>query len=278
MVETPCEASRKQRQLGTGRHAAFAPLMRIAAHHTSEVGVRAGRIILGERELLEMGVVDRDAKTTDTRIRRSDDLLGFDVVMTDDPQPAPIVERALRAGISCVLWVDGDDMIDRYGADFAANERTLLVGANLAAGLAPSLAVHESLGKEVVLEVSIGWTEPGRALRRGEPVVFPDPVGGMWAAEREPRAGFLSYAAPTGGEWAGAMAKVTLATPEGVATRIVGVADLAVHLEALALAAGAITIGAYASGGQTPAAAADRYLDAMIAAGLDVATHTMTES
>jgi len=252
--------------------------MRIAAHHTSEVGVRAGRIILGERALLEMGVVDRDSKTTDTRIRRSDDLLGFDVVVTDDPEPAPMVERALRAGISCVLWVDGEDMIERYADDFAHIERTLLVGANLAAGLAPSLAMHESLGKEEVLEVSVGWTEPGRALRRGEPLAFPDPVGGKWATEREPRSGFRSYAAPTGGEWAGAIAKVTLATPAGVATRIVGVADLAVHLEALAMAAGAITIGAYGSGGQTPVAAADRYLDAMIAAGLDVATHTMTES
>ena len=73
------------------------------------------------------------------------------------------------------------------------------------------------------------------------------------------------------------MAKVTLATPDGVATRIVGVADLAVHLEALALAGAAIAIGAYASGGQTPAVAADRYLDTLIAAGLDVATHTMTQ-
>ena len=74
------------------------------------------------------------------------------------------------------------------------------------------------------------------------------------------------------------MAKVTMATPDGVATRIVGVADLAVHLEALALAAGALTVGAYAWGGQTPSSAADRYLDAMIAAGLGVATHTLTES
>lgn len=251
--------------------------MRIAVHHTSEVGVRAGRIVLGERELIELGVVDQASRTKDRKIRRADDLAGYDVVMTDDRRPGPIVERALRAGISCVLWDDGEAILAEYGDDFAAAERTLLVGANLAAGLAPSLAVHESLGGEVILEVTIAWTEPGKALRRGEPLAFPNPVGGKWGVEREPRAGFRAFAAPTGSEWAGAMAKVTLATPDGVATRIVGVADLAAHLEALALAAGAVTIGAYASGGQNPAAAADRYLDAMIAAGLDVASHTMIQ-
>jgi hypothetical protein len=251
--------------------------MRIAIHHTSEVGVRAGRILLGERELLALGVVDREPRAKDPRIRRTVELDGYDTVITDGREPVDIVERALQAGISCVLWDDGEAMLERYGSDFAAMGRTLLVGVNLAAGLAPSLAVHESLGGEEILEVTIGWTEPGRARRRGEPLVFPDPVGGKWGVERGPRAGFRAFAAPTGGQWAGAMAKVTLATPEGVASRIVGVADLAAHLEALALAGGAIAIGAFASGGQTPPAAADRYLDAMIAAGLDVATHTMHE-
>lgn len=252
--------------------------MRIAVHHTSEVGVRCGRILLGERSLIEMGVVDRNTKTEDQRIRRTDDLHGFEVVVTDDPNPAPLVERALAAGISCVLWIDGDDLVDTYEPDFVAIDRTLLVGANLAAGLAPSLAVHESLGREEILEVTIGWTEPGRPLRRGEPLVFPDPVGGAWGVERPERSGFRAFAAPTISQWAGAMAKVTLVTPDGVATRIVGVADLAAHLEALALAAGALTIAGYGWGAQQPAAAADRYLDAMIAAGLGVATHTMTDT
>lgn len=251
--------------------------MRIAMHHTSEVGVRCGRILLAERGLMELGVVDRPTRTKDPRVRRTDDLLGYDVVVTDDPQPAHIIERALAAGISCVLWVDGDDLVEQHESEFLAIERTLLAGANLGAGLAPSLAVHESLGREEVLEVSIGWTEPGRRLRRGEPLAFPDPVGGVWGVERPSRSGFRAFAAPLGGQWAGAMAKVTLATPDGVAIRIVGVADLAPHLEALALAAGAITIGSYATGGQAPPASADRYLDAMIAAGLGVATHTLTE-
>ena len=252
--------------------------MRIAVHHTSEVGVRSGRILLGERSLSELGVVDRDPNTRDRRMRRTDDLEGYDVVLTDDPEPYDIVERAIAAGISCVLWVDGDDIVERHGSDFAAAESTLLVGANLAAGLAPSLAIHESLGREEVLGATIGWTEPGRPLRRGTAVTFPDPVGGRWAVERAPRAGFRSFAAPIAGDWAGAIAKVTLAADDGLTTRIVGVADLAPHLEALALAAGAVAIGAFASGPQEPAAAAGRYLDAMIAAGLSIATHTLTES
>lgn len=278
MVEAAREATAEPGELDTGGQRPISQLMRIAIHHTSEVGVRCGRIVLAERALIEMGVVDRDTPTDDRRVRRTDDLSGFDVVVTDDLQPGPIIERALAAGISCVLWADGDDIAETYEADFVDIERTLLVGANIAAGLAPSLAVHESLGREEILEVTIGWTEPGRLLRKGEPLTFPNPVGGLWAVERPLRSGFRAFAAPHNSRWAGAMAKVTIVTPDGVATRIVGVADLATHLEALALAAGAVTIGAYGWGVQRPAAAADRYLDAMIVAGLGVATHTIKET
>ena len=58
-----------------------------------------------------------------------------------------------QAGIEGSIRFDGAEIVEEYESAFAANERTLLAGANLAAGLAPSLAVHESLGREEILEV-----------------------------------------------------------------------------------------------------------------------------
>ena len=60
-------------------------------------------------------------------------------------------------------------------------------------------------------------------------------------------------------------------------TRIVGVADLAPHLEALALAAGALAVGAgsYPPGTRSPADAAEAYLTEALEAGLDVAAYAI---
>ena len=108
------------------------------------------------------------------------------------------------------------------------------------------------------MDVSIAWTEPGTPLRRGEAVPFPDPVGARWArrttvADRE------VLVAPIVGEWAAAIARVTSATGSGVVTRIVGVADMAPHLEAIALASGAIAAarGNYPLGATVPEDAAE---------------------
>jgi hypothetical protein len=70
------------------------------------------------------------------------------------------------------------------------------------------------------------------------------------------------------------MARVTGATDGGVVTRIVGVADLAVHLEALALATGAMVVAEYPPGANRPADLAESYLSRALDAGLDVAAHT----
>jgi hypothetical protein len=69
------------------------------------------------------------------------------------------------------------------------------------------------------------------------------------------------------------MARVTSAHEDGVLTRVVGVADLAPHLEALALAAGALAVagGAFPPGIASPDEGADAYLAAALQAGLDVA-------
>ncbi len=185
------------------------------------------------------------------------------------------ITGALDAGISCVTWLDAPDLAEQYGPGFAAGGRTLLTGANLGHGIAPCLAVDEASHSDEVLELMVAWTEPGRRLRRGEAVVFPEPVGPLWGVERPSRGLYRTVTAPTGGVWSAAVARITASTGAGVETRVVGVSDLAVHLEALALAAAALTIESFGYGASHPEDRSEDYLTAALHAGLDVAAHTL---
>ncbi len=253
--------------------------MRIAIHQVDDVGLRSGRILLGERRLSALGIVGRRPSTvTDARLEPALDLGIYDVLVSDDTaDPVAQAEAALEAGISCVLWADPDDQLAALAERYVTAGRTLLLGANLAGGLAPCLAAHETARATEVLDVSIAWTEPGRPLRRGEPIPFPDPVGARWARSRDSDSSVRRYVAPIDGEWAAAMARVTAGTPDGVLARVVGVADLAPHLEALALAAGALTIGEYGYGLAVPADRAEDFLANALDAGLDVAAYSLEQ-
>lgn len=253
--------------------------MRIAINQVDDVGLRAGRILLGERRMSSLGVVGRRPSTiVDRRLEAAVDLGAYDVLVTDDVvDPIAQAEAALDAGISCVLWADGTDELAALSDRFVAAGSTLLVGANLAAGIAPCLAAHEQAASTEILDVSIAWTEPGRPLRRGEAIPFPDPVGARWARPLPTDGAVRRYVAPLDGEWAGAMARVTTGTRSGVLSRVVGVADLAPHLEALALAAGVLTIGDYGYGVVHAADRAETFLANALNAGLDVAAYSLHE-
>ncbi len=244
--------------------------MKIALHQTGEVGDRAGRILLGDRRVEVIGILDRDPSARSDRIERAVDLAEYDVVVTDDTDPQPIIARAADAGRACVVWVETEVPV-REDAD-----TTLLVGSNLASGLAPCLASHEVARADSNSSVSIAWTEPGTPLRTGEALAFPDPVGGRWG--RRHHGASDAFVAPVTEEWAGAIARVTSAENGGRITRIVGVADLAPHLEGMALAAGALAVGsgAYTPGLHLAVDAAESYLAEALKAGLDVAAHSMT--
>lgn len=252
--------------------------MKVAVEQAgSEVSLRAARIILAERDLTSLGLIGGNPKGKDKRVHQATDLTEYDVVMTDASDPAELVETALDAGVSCVVWADGAELDAEYGERFADIGATLLTGANVASGLAPSLAAHETARGGEIMEVSIAWTEPGTPLRKGEAIPFPDPVGPRWAAERDTEGGYKAYAAPLLGNWAGALARVTSAGTEGVVTRVVGIADHAAHLEALALAAGVLAIDLYSPGAHRPAFAAEIYLAKALDAGLGVASYEMAE-
>ena len=151
---------------------------------------------------------------------------------------------------------------------------SVLTGAHLATGIGRALLARE-LGVTDRTEASLlAWTEPGSSLRTGEPVTFPDPVGARWGRIRRRDGDHIDVVVPVPDDWAGVVVRVT----ERERTRILGVADLAEHLEALALTAGAVAVASGdAPGGRLrPEDIADTYVLAGLRAGLDVASFTAT--
>jgi hypothetical protein len=255
--------------------------VRVAIHPVGEVGRRALRILQAEPVITE--VVAWQVDEPGPRVRVVDRLDGFDVLVTDRPEPDEQALACLRAGVALVTTASWGG---EPGLAFADSGLSLVVGANLETGLAASLALQEAALMDEPLEVRVAWTVPGRPRRRGEPMPFPDPVGSRWAREVSPQ-GWVThnipvkaYEAPVEGEWAAAMAQVSGALDDGVQRTIVGTADHGQYLAAIALAAPAIPAGhhSYHPGRQWASAAPTAYLDRALAAGLDVASFHETTS
>ena len=247
--------------------------MKIALDHTGEVGFRTGRVLLGDKRVRRIGLVGRaPSRRHQGRVEKAGELADYDLLVTDATSPGAHIRDAIAAGVHCVVWVEPD------GEEADTGGVTVLTGANLASGIAPCLASHEVAMAHESPSVVVAWTEPGTPLRSGEPLAFPDPVGGRWG-RRHGKGSDDAFVAPVSGDWAGALARVTPDSNGSAIRRIVGVADLAPHLEALALAAGALAVGSGAHPvGWTTAVDADReYLAEALGAGLDVAAYTLTD-
>jgi hypothetical protein len=255
--------------------------VRIALNPTGDVGRRAGRILLAEMHLDALGIYgQRGAGTEDRRSMAITGLSGFSVLVTDATDGLALAAIAAEDGLDCVLA--GDAMPDEALAlRFAAAGRTLVVAADLACGIAETLARHEMARTEVDLAVTVAWTDSGKPLRRGEAVPFPDPVGALWGRKQARRP---ADAVPTTrlvahieGPWAAAMARVTGRRGERVVESIVGVADHGNHLRALALAAGAVAVaeGSFTPGVHHPVDAGDSYLAVLLRMGLEVACYDL---
>ena len=253
--------------------------MRIALHAVGEAGRRAGRILLAERDLAALGLYGHEgAPVSDRRTMAIRELTGFTVLATDDEGAADAFAGiAADDGLSCVLTAASVD--PAVAERFTPAGTTLLVGANLAQGIAESLAVHEMARTDEIRAITVAWTVPGKPLRRGEAVAFPDPVGARWGRKltKGRRDGTpVRIEVPIGGDWAAASAEVTGRIGGETVTRLVGVADHADHLAGIALAAGAIAVatGAYGPGVRRPSDAAPAYLEAALRVGLGVAALT----
>ena len=110
--------------------------MRLALHQAGEVGTRAGRILMAERSLSALGLIDKHPTEDDQRLEHVDVLATYDALVTDDPDPAAQIQAALTAGINCAVWDDADAATAEYGPAFLDSGLTLLTGCNLGSGIA----------------------------------------------------------------------------------------------------------------------------------------------
>lgn len=249
--------------------------MKVAVHAVGEIGRRVIRVLQAEPAVTSVAVwgVESPGPRVPV-IERLDDV---EVVVTDRTEAESLAEACVAGSASLVT---ADNWATELAGDLASVGRTLVMGANLETGLATTLALQEAALMDEPLEVRIAWTTPGRPLRRGEAIPFPDPVGSHWAREVD-LMGWTGLSVPAAafearvdGQWAGAMAQVSGALDGGVQRTIVGTADHAAFLSAIALAAPVVPVGQslYPPGFQWPSAAPSAYLDRALAAGLDVAS------
>ncbi len=247
--------------------------MKIALEATGKTGARAARVLLAERSVEAIGLIGRRSTSGDPRVSTITNLAGWDVVASDDLQH---LERRYRQASDhgIPLVVPTSDAVFSFEPDIP-----FVVGANPSFGLAAGLAAHECSRQDTTMEAVVGWTEPGRPLRRGEPLAFPQPVGNLWAQRGHdlwlgapPATRFL--VAPVEGPWLGLAVRVTAATSAGVEVRTLGVADDAAFLAGIAFAAAVLAAGAgaYPVGINYPTAAFREYVDGAVRAGLEVAT------
>ena len=251
--------------------------MRIALHPTTDVGHRAGRLLLAEAGLEALGIYgQRGPATEDRRSTAVTDLAGFTVLASDDTvAPLDLAAIAVEDGLSCVL-VSGASPDHGLAGRFSRAGLTLLVAAS-PAGLAGALRHHQALVSEAGHEVLLAWTVPGKPLRRGEAVPFPAPLGACWGRRLPPRPGqdpsLGLVEVPVEGPWGGALARVAGPTGRRPIQSLVAVADDRRHLEAITLAAGALLVarGGTAPGVSRPEDAPAAYLAEAARVGLEVA-------
>lgn len=235
--------------------------MRVLVEATGEVGQRAANILLAEEDVEFIGVWNSPATRRTARTGAASDVDGFDIAVSDAEGPRPhLVAHCSVAGIPIVLWADD------AGVPPGASVAPIVTGANVGSALTAALLTHPSARPGTDEQVQEAWTEPGKPYRRGERLVFPDPVGVSVGRRRERG----RYVARRTDEWAGAVVRVG---PDE-APRVVGVADHAAHLEALVLAATVLITaeGAYEPGVHEAASRGEQLLNGLRRVELDVAS------
>ena len=168
-------------------------LMRIALHPSAEVGTRVGLILLAEHSLVTRVVRRHRGLGSNRRTMKISALSGFDVFVTDDPDPVPLVAIAAEDGLSCVV---------AGSIPPAVAARLLLPAAPTIGADLKGIAVRSPPtggADEGSVDVNAAWTIPGKALRRGAEVGFPEPVGARWGVKVN---GGIEV--PVGGSWAAA--------------------------------------------------------------------------
>ena len=224
--------------------------MKIAIHQSGPIGGRAASVLLAERQLDLLGVLDQEP-SEDPRVVRVEELSAWDVLVSDSSTPATILDRAVAANIPLVLSAELDETASI----------PLFAGASL-------IAIARCLEHETDIDAPIvAITQQGTPLRKGMHIVFPPPVGPLKATQRHDGL----FIAPTAGDWAGLVISG--------ARRSIGVADNTAFLAGIALAAAATVMAT----SELPVGAvrwedvAGLYLDTAENAGLEIASSPAIE-
>lgn len=249
--------------------------MRLALLSTTDIGTRCGRALLGEGSLEALGLIGKRPTGGDERIVETGrDLSGWDVLVSDDP--AAGIRLARRSGLPLAIPSPDPDARHRL-----SGLRSPVLASCDASGLGGALLAQVTANAGELLEGVVAWTVPGSLLRAGDPVSFPDPVGPRWSRPLVPlpawaETGTRVLIAPGDPDWLGVVARVALATTDGVVSRTLGVADHPAYLEAIALAAGALTLATIPTtlGTRHPGDVAGVYLEKAMELGLGVASLT----
>jgi hypothetical protein len=239
--------------------------VKFALDSGTKVGQRTARILLGDRDCTSIVLLNRGWRPDDHRITQDTDVTGVDVLISDGTTPlTTLIGRASVAGVPLVVWPDTPD------SELGPASVPVVVGANVGSALVDALLTHPAslpIGDD---SVTAAWTEPGKPHRSGTPIAFPEPIGMAWTTRRTDG----RFVAFRDDEWAGATTIVD--GPSG--QRIVGVADLGAHLEALTLVAVSMAAarGTFQPGIQSAANGSVAILDEARKLELDVAVWRST--
>ena len=243
--------------------------MKFALDSGTEIGQRAARILLGDPDCTSLVTLNRGWLPDDHRATRgsgnSSDVMGVDAVISDGTSAlSSLIGKASVAQAPLVVWQDA------HASELGPASIPVIVGANVGSALVDALLTHAASSPTAEDSVTIGWTEPGKPQRNGAPIAFPEPIGMAWSDERQDGR-FVAY---RDDEWAG----VTTIVEGPSGQRIVGIADLGTHLEALTLVAVSLAAarGSFETGIQRAGHASAVILEEARGLELDVAVWRST--
>ena len=163
----------------------------------------------------------------------------------------PLVQEACALGLPVVVAAD-------LPTRFAAHpDATIIGGAGTGAGLAAALALSMLPRSAEPFRARLAWTVPGRPLRAGRAVAFPEPVGSLWAGWGEnplPWPDVACCPAPTDSAWKAVRIDLEFLDAEGGGSLVHGVSDEASFLDAVCFGAAILAAarGAYPPGVNGP--------------------------
>ena len=239
--------------------------MRVLVEATGEVGQRTAQVLLSQASVDWVGILRSTNAKRSKRSGPASGPQGYDIAVTDAPgSPSSLIAQCAVTGIPVVVWADATDVAPGNAVI------PIVLAANAGSALPSALLSHPTAALDDDDPVTVAWTEPGKPKRRGETIVFPEPVGRSVARQRS--AGEL--VATVDGKWAAVVAHIGSDDDR----RIVGVADHAAYLEALVLGAVvlAAAAGAYPPGVHRAGDAGEHLLNALDQVELDIATWRST--